>query len=79
MQWFATRGKMVEVEQFVPKEFIVQGNRVIVMSEERSGVKATGKSYEVAVMAVWPLRSGVVTHYREAYGTAMVLDALQND
>lgn len=79
MQWFASRGKALEVEQFVPKEFITQGNQVIVMCEERSRVKATGKSYDVAVMVAWPLLNGVVTHYREAYDTATVLAAFQND
>ena len=79
VEWFATRGKAIEVEQLVPKEFIAQGNRVIVMCEERSRVKATGKSYEVAVMAAWTLLHGVVTHYREAYDTAAVLAAFRND
>ena len=79
VQWFATRGKTIEVEQLVPKEFIAQGNQVIVMCEERSRVKATGKSYKVAVMAAWTLLHGVVTHYREAYDTAAVLAAFQND
>ena len=79
VEWFATRGKAIEVEQLVPKEFIAQGNRVIVMCEERSRVKATGKSYEVAVMAAWTLLHGVVTHYREAYDTAAVMAAFQND
>ena len=78
VRWFATRGKAIQVEQFVPKEFITQGNQVIVMGEERSRVKATGKSYDVAVMAAWTLLNGVVTHYREAYDTATVLAALQN-
>lgn len=79
VQWFAARGKAIEVEQLVPKEFIAQGNQVIVMCTERSRVKATGKSYEVAVMAAWTLLHGVVTHYREAYDTAAVLAAFQNE
>jgi ketosteroid isomerase-like protein len=79
MEWFARRGRAIEVEQLMPKEFIAQGNRVIVLCEERSRVKATGKSYEVAVMAAWTLLHGVVTHYREAYDTAAVVAALQND
>ena len=79
MEWFARRGRAIEVEQLVPKEFIAQGNRVIVLCEERSRVRATGKSYEVAVMAAWTLLHGVVTHYREAYDTAAVLAAFRND
>ncbi len=79
VQWFATRGKAIEVEQLIPKEFIAQSNQVIVMCEERSRVKATGKSYEVAVMAAWTLLHGMVTHYREAYDTATVLAAFRND
>ena len=79
VRWFASRGKAIEIEQFVPKEFITQGNQVIVMCEERSRVKATGKSYDIAVMVAWTLLNGVVTHYREAYDTATVLAALQND
>ena len=79
VRWFASRGKAIEIEQFVPKEFITQGNQVIVMCEECSRVKATGKSYDVAVMAAWTLLNGVVTHYREAYDTATVLAAFQND
>ncbi len=76
VEWFATRGKTLEVEQLVPREFITQGNQVIVMCQERSRVRATGKRYDVAVMAAWTLLHGVVTHYREAYDTATVLAAL---
>ncbi len=79
VQWFATRGQAVEVEQLVPKEFISQGNQVVVMCDERSRVKATGKVYEVALMAVWTLLNGTVTHYRESYDTATVLAALQEE
>ena len=79
VQWFATRGKGIEVEQFIPREFIAQGNRVVVMCDEHSRVKATGKVYEVALLAVWTLLNGVVTHYRESYDTAAVMAALQND
>ncbi len=79
VQWFATRGHAVEVEQLVPKEFIAQGNQVVVMCDERSRVKATGKVYEVALVAVWTLLNGTVTHYRESYDTATVLAALQEE
>ena len=79
VQWFATRGQAVEVEQLVPKEFIAQGNQVIVMCDERSRVKATGKVYEVALVAMWTLLNGTVTHYRESYDTATVLAALQEE
>jgi len=79
VQWFATRGHAVEVEQLVPKEFIAQGNQVVVMCEERSRVKATGKVYEMALVAMWTLLNGTVTHYRESYDTAMVLAALQEE
>lgn len=79
VQWFARRGKAIVVEQLIPKEFITQGNQVVVMCDERSRVKASGKVYEVAVVAVWTLLHGIVTHYREAYDTAAVVAALQND
>ena len=79
VEWFATRGKAIEVEQLVPKEFIAQGNRVIVMCDERSRVKTTGKVYEVALVAVWTLLNGEITHYRESYDTAAVVAAFLND
>ena len=79
VQWFATRGHAVEVEQLVPKEFIAQGNQVVVMCDERSRVKATGKVYEVALVAIWTLLNGTVTHYRESYDTATVLAVLREE
>ena len=79
VQWFATRGQGVEGEQLVPKEFIAQGNQVVVMCDERSRVKATGKVYEMALVAMWTLLNGTVTHYRESYDTATVLAALQEE
>ncbi len=75
-QWFAILDETRELEQFVPREFIAQGNQVVVMCDERSRVKATGKVYEVALVAVWTLLNGTVTHYRESYDTATVLAAL---
>lgn len=74
---FAILDKTRKLEQFVPREFIAQGNQVVVMCDERSRVKATGKVYEVALVAVWTLLNGEVTHYRESYDTATVLAALQ--
>ena len=77
--WFATRGKVIAVEQLVPKEFIAQGNQVVVLCDEHLRVQASGKGYAVAVVAVWTLLHGMVTHYRESYDTAAVLAALRND
>ena len=49
------------------------------MCDERSRVKATGKVYEMALVAMWTLLNGTVTHYRESYDTATVLAALQEE
>ena len=42
-EFFTTVNEVFEIQRFEPREFIAQGDRVVVIGDETSRVKATGK------------------------------------
>lgn len=75
-QWYAKRGAALRVETLLAKDFIVQGNRVVVLSEENGRVNGTGEAYRLDLVGVWTLLHGMVTQYREWYDTAEMVGVL---
>jgi ketosteroid isomerase-like protein len=74
-QFFAQLVATIDVEQFRPKEFVSHGDRVIVIGEEKSRVKATGKVIPFDWVHAFTVRDGKITTLDE-YGdvSAMVAE-----
>jgi ketosteroid isomerase-like protein len=68
--FFPVLAETEEFEQFEPREFIAQGDQVVVLGYLRSRVKATGRRYENEWAMVWTLRDGKVTRFRTYEDTA---------
>ena len=66
-QFFEQLVATLDVEHFRPKEFISQGDRVIVIGEEKSRVKATGKVVPFDWVHAFTVRDGKITTLDE-YG-----------
>jgi len=65
VQFFAALGQTVDIQAFEPKEFIAQGDVVVVVGMERLRFKATGKMAENHWVMVFTFRDGQVARFRE--------------
>ncbi len=53
-------GETLEFERFEPREFVAQGDTVVVVGDERSLVKSTGRAFEEEWAHVYTLRDGKI-------------------
>ncbi len=74
-QFYSLLNEVIDYEQFEPREFVAQGDKVVVLGYERGRVKSNGHGFEGRWAHVITLREGKVTRL-EAYGdTAAVVAA----
>lgn len=73
-RFFATLAETQEAEQFEPREFVVQGEKVIALGEYRWRVKKTGKAFRSDFAHVFTIRDGKIAGFHEFYDTAMARD-----
>lgn len=64
-EFFQTLSAVIEMQQFAPKDFIAQGDRVVVVGEDVARVKATGKSLEFQWTHVFTVRNGRIAVFQE--------------
>ena len=76
-EFFTTVNDMFEIQRFEPKAFIAQGERVVVLGEETSRVKTTGKVLDAHWAHVFTLRNGKVVALHEYMDTAPVVAELR--
>lgn len=65
----------MEALEFEPREFIAQGDRVVVLGHYRWRVKRTGKEYASDWAHVCTYRDGKLTSFKEYLDTAAARDA----
>jgi uncharacterized protein len=61
--------EMLEVSLFEPREFVAEGDRVLVVGFERETVKATNRTFEGHWVFAFAVRNGKVTNVREYFDT----------
>lgn len=71
-EFFQTLGAIVDILRFEPKEFVAQGDLVVVLGDDTSRVKATGKSVEFEWSHAFTVRDGKVVAFKE-YGDVSAL------
>ena len=59
-EFFSLLGENLEFERFEPREFVAQGDMVVVLGDERSLVKSTGRAFEQEWAHVYTLRDGKI-------------------
>ena len=69
-EFFSLVGGNLEFEQFEPREFVAQGDTVVVLGFERSLTKPTGRTFEQEWAHVYKLREGKVTEFLALEDTA---------
>jgi hypothetical protein len=69
-EFFSLVGGNLEFEQFEPREFVAQGDTVVVLGFERSLTKPTGRTFEQEWAHVYKLREGKVAEFLALEDTA---------
>ena len=74
-QFFSLLNEAIDYEQFEPREFVAQGDKVVVLGHDRGRVKPTGHSFEERWAHVVTLRDGKVTRFEAYNDTAAIVAA----
>jgi ketosteroid isomerase-like protein len=64
-EFFQTLSGLLDVERFEPKQFVAQGDMVIVIGDDTSRVKATGTRLEFRFVHAFTVRNGKVVRFEE--------------
>lgn len=73
--FFAALAASIEVQTFEPREFLAQGDRVIVLGGWSGRVRATGRGYASEWAMAWIVKNGKVTAFRAYEDTHAVATA----
>ncbi len=76
--FFVALAESVEVQQFEPRQFIAQGDCVVVLGCEQLRVKSTGRTVRDDWAQVFTLRDGQVVKFREYLDSAAVAEAFRS-
>jgi uncharacterized protein len=69
VEFFEQLGEAEEFSRFEPKEFIAQGDKVVVLGEFTATVKATGNTYSAEWVHVTTFKDGKITEFQEYFDT----------
>ena len=69
-EFFSLLGENLEFQQFEHREFVAQGDTVVVLGYERSLIKTTGRTIEHEWAHVYTLRDGKIAKARFIEDTA---------
>ncbi len=75
-QFFASVNELFDVQRFEPRDYIAQGDRVVVLGVEAARVRSTGKMLELDWVHVFTMRTGKVIAFQEFFDTAAVVAAM---
>lgn len=74
-EFFTTLAASEEITHFEPREFVAQGDKVVVIGNYKGTVRATGRGYDIDWLQVFTARDGKLTSFREYLDTAALADA----
>ena len=75
-QFFTAVNDAFDIQRFEPKEFIAQGDRIVVLGSETARVKSTGRVLDLDWVHVFAMRNGKVVAFQEFFDTAAVVAAM---
>ena len=75
-EFFSLVGETLEFQQFEPREFVGQGDTVVVLGYERNLIKPTGRTFEQEWAHVYTLRDGKIAKHQGFEDTAAYVVAL---
>jgi uncharacterized protein len=68
-EFFSTLAELQEAEEFEPREFIAQGDKVAVLGHYRWRVKSTSRTFDSDFVHVFTVRDGKVVNMHEYLDT----------
>jgi hypothetical protein len=74
-QFFSTLAQTEEITHFEPREFVAQGDKVVVLGNYKGRVKATNRAYDIDWLQIFTLRGDRIAGFREFLDTAALADA----
>ncbi|MBI2264594.1 MAG: nuclear transport factor 2 family protein [Armatimonadetes bacterium] len=77
-EFFQILDRELQFEQFEPKEYVAQGDRVVALGYIRARAKSTNRIAEYDWAMAFTLREGKVAIYHGYYDTAALLAAVRN-
>ena len=76
-EFFAALSGALEVQQFEPRTYVAQGDKVVALGYFRARSKSTGRTFEEHWAMEWTFQDGKVTAYRAYDDTAAMAAALR--
>ncbi|MDQ3633211.1 MAG: nuclear transport factor 2 family protein [Aridibacter sp.] len=76
-EFFGTLGKTEEFTSFEPKEFITEGNKVVVLGHSSGKIITTGRNFETDWVHIFTVNDGKITNFLEFFDTAAMENAYQ--
>jgi ketosteroid isomerase-like protein len=70
VDFFAKVGQLDEIHAFEPREFIEQGDKVVVLGWEHSTARDTGRDFKTEWAHVFTVTNGKITRWRGFLDTA---------
>jgi uncharacterized protein len=78
IEFFAGLAEVGEFERFEPREFIAQGDKVVVVISERFRIRATGRTFDNELVHLFTFKNGKVSQFRIYEDTAPFLAAMRD-
>jgi hypothetical protein len=76
-QFFGTLAELFDFQRFEPKEFIAQGDRVIVLGEDTVRLKATGAVFDLEWAHAFSVKNDKIVTFNEYLDTAAIVAELR--
>ena len=76
-EFFRVLSQTVEFSRFEPREFIAQGDQVVVLGSYEGRAKATGRTFAEEWAMVDTIRNGKIVRFREYVNTAAMNAAFE--
>ena len=76
-EFFSQLHEGEDITEFVPTDFIAQGDKVVVLGRSTATVRSTGKTYSTDWVHVFSLKDGKVAAFNEFFDNAAATRAFQ--
>jgi ketosteroid isomerase-like protein len=76
-EFFESLNKTEEVTKFEPREFIAEGDRVVVLGTYGATVRETGRNVDIDWVHVFRITDGKISEFAEYFDTAAASKAYQ--
>ena len=78
-EFFQRLSESLEIQRFEPKQFIAQGDMVMVIGDDTSRIKATGTMVEFRFVHAFTVRNGTVVAFEEFADVSPMVSAVRGE